>query len=71
MVIIRGEIRLYKHYQLKNNLLKSGLGLLESKKNILIEKIKRIIIEMVHYSVELPKINNSNFISEKLGYDYT
>ena len=71
MVNIRGEIPPYKHYQLKTNLLKSGLELLESKKNILIEKIKRIIIEMVHYSDELPKINNSNFISEKLGYDYT
>jgi AraC-like DNA-binding protein len=26
---------------------------------------------MVHYSDELPKVNYSDYISEKLGYDYT
>lgn len=57
--------------QLKVNLLRSGLELLDDKKSILIEKIKNLLIEMVHYSDELPEINYSNYISEKLGYDYT
>lgn len=57
--------------QLKINLLKSGLELMDDKKSILIEKIKNVIIEMIHYSDELPKINYSDFISEKLNYDYT
>jgi AraC-like DNA-binding protein len=57
--------------QLKKNLMKSGLELLDDKKSILIEKIKNTIIEMVHYSDELPKVNYSDYISEKLGYDYT
>lgn len=57
--------------QLKENLLKSGLELLDDKKNILIEKIKNVITEMIHYSDELPKVNYSDYISEKLGYDYT
>lgn len=57
--------------QLKLNLLKSGLELLNDKKSILIEKIKNVITEMIHYSDELPKINYSDFISEKLNYDYT
>lgn len=57
--------------QLKENLLKSGLELQDNKKNILIEKIKNVIIEMVHYSDELPKVNYSNYISQKLNYDYT
>ncbi len=57
--------------QLKENLLKSGLELLDDKKSILIEKIKNVITEMVHYSDELPKVNYSDYISEKLGYDYT
>jgi AraC-like DNA-binding protein len=26
---------------------------------------------MIHYDEELPKINFSDFISEKIGYDYT
>jgi len=56
---------------LKNNLLKSGLELLDDKKSILIEKVKSVIIEMIHYSDEIPKINYSDYISEKLGYDYT
>lgn len=57
--------------QLRENLLKSGLELLDDKKAILIEKIKNVIIEMIHYSDELPKVNYSDYISEKLGYDYT
>lgn len=57
--------------QLKKNLLKSGLELLDDKKSILIEKIKNVITEMIHYSDEVPKVNYSNYISEKLDYDYT
>jgi len=57
--------------QLSKNLLKSGLELLENKKSILIEKIKNVIIEMIHYSDEMPTVNYSDYISEKLGYDYT
>lgn len=56
---------------LRKNLRKSGLELLEDKKSILIEKIKNVIIEMVHYTEEMPKMNYSDYISEKLGYDYT
>lgn len=57
--------------ELKKNLLKYGLELLDDRRNILIEKIKSIIIEMIHYSDELPKVNYSDYISEQLGYDYT
>lgn len=57
--------------QLKANLNKVGLELLDDKKAILIERIKNVIIEMIHYSEELPKVNYSVYISEKLGFDYT
>jgi len=56
---------------LKKSLLKGGLELLDDKKSILIEKIKNVIIEMIHYADELPKVNYSDYISEKLDYDYT
>ncbi|WPO88927.1 helix-turn-helix domain-containing protein [Chryseobacterium sp. HR92] len=56
---------------LKENLLKTGLEILNDKKSILIEKIKNVVIEMIHYSDELPKENFSDYVSEKLGYDYT
>jgi AraC-like DNA-binding protein len=57
--------------QLGVNLLKSGLELLDDKRSILVEKIKNVITELIHYSDEVPLINYSNFISEKLNYDYT
>jgi AraC-like DNA-binding protein len=71
MVEILEEITQQQREQLKVNLLRSGLELLDSKKSILIEKIKNVITEMIHYSDELPKVNYSEYISEKLDYDYT
>ncbi len=60
-----------QHDLLKANLLKSGLELLDDKRSILIEKIKNIIVEMIHYADDLPQQNYSTYISEKLHYDYT
>tara|TARA_Y100001001_G_C7953621_1_gene289925 strand:+ start:211 stop:729 length:519 start_codon:yes stop_codon:yes gene_type:complete len=57
--------------QLHKNLKVFGLELLDDKRKIIIEKIKSVIIEMIHYSEEMPKVNYSDYISEKLGYDYT
>jgi AraC-like DNA-binding protein len=57
--------------QIRSALLKSGLELMDDKKAVLIEKIKNVIIDMVHYTDELPKTNFSDYISEKLKYDYT
>ena len=55
----------------KKKLLSAGIEVLDDKKSILIEKIKNVVIEMVHYADEFPKVNFSNYLSEKLGYDYT
>ncbi len=71
MVEILEDVSKKQREQLKVNLLKSGLELLDDKKSILIEKIKNVITEMIHYSDEMPKVNYSDYISEKLGYDYT
>lgn len=71
VVDILEGITIQQQEQLKINLLKSGLELLDDKKSILIEKIKNVITEMIHYTDELPKVNYSEFISEKLNYDYT
>jgi len=56
--------------QLKINLLKSGLELMDNKKQILIDKIKTVIIEMIHYSKEEPVENYSDYISKEVGKDY-
>lgn len=71
MVEIRGDITEKQKEKFGRNLKKSGLELLDDKKNILVEKIKSVIVEMIHYSDEIPKMNDSDYISEKLGYDYT
>lgn len=57
--------------QIKNALFEFGLELMEDKKAILIERIKIAIIEMIHYTDELPKTNFSDYLSNKLNYDYT
>ncbi|MFP8487976.1 helix-turn-helix domain-containing protein [Gracilimonas sp. Q87] len=56
--------------QLKSNLLKSGLELLDDKKQILIDEIKTVIINMVHHSEEEPIENYSDYISKQVGKDY-
>lgn len=50
---------------------KAGLELMDDKKNILVEKITTAIIELVHYTDEQIKINLSDYLSEKLNYNYT
>ena len=57
--------------QLDIALKKSGLQLMDNKKSILVEKIKSAIIELVHYTEEQIKVNLSDYLSEKLNYDYT
>lgn len=68
---IMEEISETQREELKNALLNSGLELMDDKRAVLIEKIKNVIVEMIHYSDELPRINYSDYISEKLNYDYT
>jgi len=57
--------------ELKAALLKAGLELMDDKKAMLVEKIKKVIIEMVHYVDELPETNFSDYLSEKLNHNYT
>lgn len=52
-------------------LLPYGLSLLGDRKSILIEKIKNVIVEMVHYTEAQLKTNFSDYLSKKLNLDYT
>jgi len=71
-----GEVQLYQPINeatknlLKDALHKSGLELMYDKKAMLIEKIINIIVELVHYSDEIPEVNFSEFLSEKMQQDY-
>ena len=77
IVVDLGEVEIMENIsndqreQLRTALLTSGLELMDDKRAILIERIKNVIIEMVHHSDEMIKINFSDFLSEKLHHDYT
>lgn len=57
--------------EIRAALLKSGLELMDDKKSMLIQKIKQVIIEMVHYSEEPIRVKFSEYLSRQLNYDYT
>lgn len=48
-----------------------GFELIDDKKSTLIEKIKNIVISQIHHSKDIPKVNYSTLISEKLGKEYS
>ncbi len=70
-VEVKGSISSEQRENLRSILLASGLELMDDKKAILIERIKNTIVEMVHYTDEMPKIKNSVYIAERLDHDYT
>ena len=70
-IIIKEEISTEERADLKKTLLQSGLELLDDKKAILIEKIKNVIVAMIHYTEEIPKVKYSEYLSEQLNHDYT
>ena len=71
LVELKDDISIEQKARLKADLLQYGLELIEDRNAILIERIKQIIIEMVHYEDEMPKIKTSVYLSEKLHYNYT
>ena len=70
-VEIMEDISVAMRTQLKMALLESGLELMDDRKSVLIEKIKTTVIEMIHYSDEMIKVNFSHYLSQKLNHDYT
>ena len=77
IVVELGEVEVMENLSpdqreaLKAGLLDAGLELMDDKRAVLIEKIKTIIVEMVHYSDEPIKVNFSDYLSDKLKHDYT
>lgn len=77
IVVELGEVEITEnitprqHDQIQVALLRSGLELMDDKKSMLIQKIKNVIIELVHYSEEPLRVKFSEYLSKKLNYDYT
>lgn len=70
-VEVMEDLSLDQRTLLNTELLKSGLELMDDKRAVLIEKIVTAITEMIHHTDESPKVNYSDYLSEKIGYDYT
>ena len=70
-VDIMEDLSLEQRVELKAGLLNSGLELMDDKRAVLIERIKNAVVEMVHHSDEMIKVNFSDYLSEKLNHDYT
>jgi AraC-like DNA-binding protein len=49
---------------------KSGIAMLHDKTLLLIDKIKNVIVELVHFSENPWGINFSGYLSKRLNYDY-
>ena len=77
IVVDLGEVEIMEDITMEQKekftigLLNSGLELIDDKRSVLIGKVKNVIIEMIHHSDELIKINFSIFLSDKLHHDYT
>ena len=60
-----------QHDLVKAALLRQGLELMDDKKSVLIQKIKNVIVELVHYTEEPLRVKFSEYLSQKLNHDYT
>jgi AraC-like DNA-binding protein len=68
---IEESITTEQYGELNVSLKQFGLELMQDAKSILIEKIKRVIIELVYYDRDSPKIKFSEYLSQTLNYNYT
>ncbi|MEP6748173.1 MAG: AraC family transcriptional regulator [Bacteroidota bacterium] len=67
---VDAELSSFQYEQIKAALLASGLEIMDDKKSILIQKIKKVIVELVHYSEEPLDTSFSRYLGKKLGHDY-
>jgi AraC-like DNA-binding protein len=70
-ITFKESITAQQHDQLKDELQQLGVELLDQHQGKLIEQIKGVILKMVHHADSLPKIKNSEYLSQQLKRDYT
>lgn len=70
-VTLREKLNTEKKEELGKVLDSLGFALIDDKKSRLIEQIKNLIIELVHYNNNELKVNLSDYLSDKLHHDYT
>ena len=70
VAIIRDPVTSSQLKELDVALKRSGLEIMDDKKNQLMEKIKNIVVEMIHYTENRVETKFSEYLSSKLHYDY-
>jgi YesN/AraC family two-component response regulator len=76
-IVELGEVQLAEdvseaqRMQIRSALLPYGLELMQDRNSILIEKIKNVIVDLVHYSEEPLTVNLSEYLHQQLQLDYT
>ena len=69
-VIVEKELLEEQKRLLGKNLVHLGFELIDDKKSRIIEGIKNVIIDLVHYQNNDVKTNLSDILGEKLNHDY-
>jgi AraC-like DNA-binding protein len=67
---IKEDISTEKLNELYAGLNNYGIEIVESGKNILVQKIKDVIIEMIYMNEKLPVSTTSSYIADKLSHSY-
>lgn len=71
-----GEVETKEHItaetlkQLNTSLKRLGFEIIDDRKSRLIEKIKSSIVEIIHHGHENIAVNFSEYLAQKLNYDY-
>jgi AraC-like DNA-binding protein len=69
-VILEKELSADEKTKIDKNLQTLGFSIIDDKKSRLIEKIKNLIIELVHRQNSVLKTNLSDYLSSQLNHDY-
>jgi AraC-like DNA-binding protein len=70
-VELRENISTEKLQLLNTSLKNAGLEIIEDKRVHLIKEIKAAVYDLVHHFDDLPKPNYSEYISQKVSFNYT
>jgi len=70
-VVVLEKLSAQIEQALKASLHYYGLELMDNRKAILVEKVKNVVVQMIHHDDELPTTKYSVYISQRLNLDYT
>jgi len=70
-VLLKEKVPVFKLMQVDAALKETGLELVFDKKSQLVQQIKNIILELIHFSSEPLLMKFSCYLSNRLNYNYT